>query len=113
MSNKNIGESTKAALAIKTARTATGLNQLEFAELISVSKTTLARIETFEMPLKLETYFKAVRELKALGIEIDAMSEESIDIRITPTGQMRVMKRWSNMANRRSDKKPRSDRVKK
>ena len=105
MSKENIDESKKAAIAIKAARTSAGLNQVEFASLIGVSKPTLARIETLEMPIKLEVYFSAVRELKKLGIEMDATSNEEIIIKVTKSGQIRIIENWKDLANRRPDKK--------
>jgi len=105
MSNTDIDESKKAAIAIKAARTAAGLTQMEFAKMISISKATLARVETLEIPIKLEAYFNAVRELKKLGIVIDAVSEEDIVIRITKNGQERVVDLWNDTTKRRMDKK--------
>ncbi|MDY0208308.1 MAG: helix-turn-helix domain-containing protein [Pseudomonas sp.] len=105
MSSSEIEESKKAAIAIKAARTAAGLSQVEFAKMISVSKATLARIETLEMPIRLEVYFNAVRELKKMGIEMDATSGEDIILKINPEGQLRIVQYWAEMSNRRVDKK--------
>lgn len=105
MSSARIDESRKAAIAIKTGRTALGLNQTEMAKLVSVSRVTLARIETFEMPIKLETYFCAIRELKKLGVEIDATSGEDVVIKVTPEGQQRVIYGLGDMRMRKVDKK--------
>ena len=105
MSNNKIEESKKAAIAIKTGRTAVGLNQTEFAKLMSVSRVTLARIETFEIPIKLEAYFNAVRELKELGVIIDATSGENIVINIAPNGQQLVIDSWRKASENKTDKK--------
>jgi transcriptional regulator with XRE-family HTH domain len=100
-----IDESTKAAIAIKTARTALGLSQLEFAEMMGVAKTTLARVETLEAQVKLDFYMKAVKLINSLGIEVDAISEDNIIIRIKPKAQQAVVASLADEANRRSDKK--------
>ncbi|HQT03356.1 MAG TPA: helix-turn-helix transcriptional regulator [Thiotrichales bacterium] len=100
-----IDESTKAAIAIKTARTALGLSQLEFAEMMGVAKTTLARVETLEAQVKLDFYMKAVKLINSLGIEVDAISEDNIIIKIKPKAQKAVVESLANEANRRSDKK--------
>ena len=105
MSNNKIEESKKAAIAIKTGRTAVGLNQTDFAKLMSVSRVTLARIETFEIPIKLESYFNAVRALKNLGVIIDATSGENITIDIAPTGQQLVIDNWKKASGKKADKK--------
>lgn len=102
MSNGKIEKSKKAAIAIKTGRTAIGLNQTEFAKLMSVSRVTLARIETFEIPIKLEAYFDAVSELKELGVNIDATSGENIVIDITPTGQQLVIDNWKEASGKKN-----------
>lgn len=100
MSIGKVDKSKKASIAIKAGRTAAGLNQTEFAKLISVSRITLARLENLENPIKLEVYFDAVRELKALGIEIDATTGEDVLIRVTPDGQRRVVEGMGSSSKR-------------
>ncbi len=49
------------------ARAALGISQLELAELLGVSKITLARLETLEAPLKADVYMKAIKVFRERG----------------------------------------------
>mgnify|MGYP006271286689 CR=1 FL=1 len=100
-----LDESTKAAIAIKTARTALGINQLKFAEMMGVAKTTLARVETLEAQVKLDFYIRAVKLIESLGVELDAVRGEDIVITIKPTAQHKFVETMADDENRRSDKK--------
>lgn len=100
-----LDESTKAAIAIKTARTALGLSQLDFAQMLGVAKTTLARVETLEAQVKLDFYMKAVRLISSLGVDMDAISSEDIVITVKPEAQQKVVEALADDANRRTDRK--------
>jgi transcriptional regulator with XRE-family HTH domain len=104
MSNQ-IEFSVKAAIAVKTARTALGLSQVELSDLLGIAKTTLARVETLEAPIKIDTFFKTIEVFKSLGIELDVKQNEDILIRITHNAQQKVVDLLANEANRRADKK--------
>lgn len=103
--SSGIDESTKAAIAIKTARTAAGINQVDFAKMLGVAKTTLARIETLETLVKLDVYFKAVRVLSDLGVEIDSISSDDIVVRVSKKAQEEIVNNLADEAKRRSDRK--------
>lgn len=97
--------SVKAAIAVKTARNALGLSQVELADLLAIAKTTLARVETLEAVINIDTFFKAIEVFKSLGIELEVKQHEDILIKITPIAQQKVIDLLADETNRRSDKK--------
>jgi DNA-binding XRE family transcriptional regulator len=105
MSSVEIDESIKAAIAIKTARAAAGLNQVDFAQMLGIAKTTLARIETLETQVKLDIYFKAVRVLSDHGVEIDSISSDDIVVKVSKKAQQAIVNNLADEAKRRSDRK--------
>lgn len=104
MSIENL-DNVRIAVAIKVARTAIGLSQLELAELIGVSKITLARVETLESTLKAESYMQALRVFKERGVYIDPISTDSIHLEITLGCLKTVLDDSKDESKRRSDKK--------
>ena len=82
MSNKDT-ESIKIGVLLRVCRAAIGLNQTELAALIGVSKVTLARVETLESTLKTDSFLKAIKVFRDHGLEIDTMSSDSINLKIT------------------------------
>jgi len=103
--SKIVTESIKVAIAIKAARTALGLSQLEFSEKLNVSKTTLARIETLESDISLNFYISANKVLNELGIYLDVMTNDDVVITIKPEAQQMVVDVLADESNRRADKK--------
>jgi signal transduction histidine kinase len=77
---KNIEFSSKAAIAIKTARTALGVNQVEFARMLSIPKTSLARIETLEAKIDIDVFYRAVEVLRERGIVVNVDRYDDITI---------------------------------
>lgn len=103
----NIEFSSKAAIAIKTARTALGVNQVEFARMLSIPKTSLARIETLEAKIDIDVFYRAVEVLRERGIDVKVDRYEDITIVITPKAQQLVLDLLADESNRRSDRKKR------
>lgn len=102
-----MSENLKIAIVLRTGRVAIGMNQQEFADALGVAKSTVARAETLEMPIKAETYFKALRIFKQNGLEVDPIYSEGIDIKITPEALAIAQKKLDDESQRRSDRKPR------
>lgn len=100
-----IDESSKAAIAIKTARTALGISQQDFSEMMKVSKTTLARIETLDSQVKLDFYMRAIKIFNSYGVTVDAINSENIVITIDATAQQKFIDDMANVSNRRTDRK--------
>lgn len=58
---------------IRASRSILGLSQVEFAEVLGVTRTTLVRLENGIAPLKKSLCEAAVDLLKSVGIESEAM----------------------------------------
>ena len=52
---------------MRMARAALGISQLELAELLGVSKITLARVETLETPMKADIFMRAIKLFRDHG----------------------------------------------
>tara|TARA_A100001391_G_C4920404_1_gene238990 strand:+ start:109 stop:531 length:423 start_codon:yes stop_codon:yes gene_type:complete len=74
----------KIAAAMRAVRNALGVNQEEFAELIGISKPTVARVETLEVSMKLEMYTNILKRLKKMGIKVDTIYSDSVHVEFEP-----------------------------
>ena len=97
-------ENIKIAVAIRTARTALGWSQQEFADRMGVAKSTVARIETMEMSTKAEFLTKALRLFQQTGLTIDLLQLNALNISIIEPGLIEAQDRLKNDAMRRSDR---------
>jgi transcriptional regulator with XRE-family HTH domain len=95
----------KIAVAIRAARSAVGLNQQEFSEMIGVAKTTIARIETLEMKANAEFLLEAVSLFKSFGVEIDMHDYQNIVIKISNQAINTAVYKLQDINKRRTDKK--------
>ena len=95
----------KIAVALRSARSALGISQQELADLLDVSKITVARVETLEAPLKASIYLRAIKLLAERGVEVDALSSETLVINIQPNAIESALARLQNSEMRRSDRK--------
>ncbi|MCL1479705.1 MAG: helix-turn-helix transcriptional regulator [Marinobacter sp.] len=95
----------KLALAVRTARTALNMNQVEFAEMMEVSKPTIARIETLETPVKFSFYAKMLRKLDDRGVIVETLDSDSIRIEIQSQAVESLISRLMNDLSRRTDRK--------
>ena len=69
-------------IVIRAARTALGLSQREFGELVGLHYSSLARFETGKMRLK-STHIKNIMDLlDRSGLEIDILNKNGIHIHI-------------------------------
>jgi transcriptional regulator with XRE-family HTH domain len=102
---ENISDSTKIAIGIRSARVAIGWNQQEFADLLGVAKSTVARIETLEMSAKADFLTKALRLFRDAGITLDLLDSESVSIRIGKSTLLEAKKRLEDESKRRSDRR--------
>ena len=92
------------AVAMRMGRAALGLNQQEFADLLGVSKSTVARTETLEMAMRADTLMTMLRVLQERGVELDLMSEEQVTIQVQPSALQEALARLSDEEQRRSDR---------
>lgn len=104
MSNQELVENARIAVALRTARAAIGWNQQEFAENMRVAKSTVARIETLEMAAKADFLVRAIQLFRHAGLEVDLAAAEGIRLDI---GQQVV---FSAIGLLEDDDKRRSDR---
>lgn len=102
---ENISDSIKIAVAIRSARVAIGWSQQEFADLLGVAKSTIARIETVEMTAKAEFLTKALRLFREYGVELDLLELDRISIDIGKLSLLEAKRRLEDEGKRRSDKK--------
>ena len=98
-------DSIKIAVALRSARSALGISQQELADLLDVSKITVARVETLEAPLKASIYLRAIKLLAESGVELDASSTDSVVLNIKPSALETALARLQDSELRRSDRK--------
>jgi len=92
-------------VALRTARAAAGWNQEEFAQLMGVAKTTVARIETLEMSARAEYLSKALRIFYEAGIEVDMSQLDSVPIRVSMLGVAKAVDDLQDVNKRRKDRR--------
>lgn len=95
----------KVVVAIRTARAAAGWNQQEFADLMGIAKTTVARIETLEMKATAEFLLQAVYLFKTIGIEIDMHDYYGLIVKVSNQTINTAVSSLEDVNNRRPDRK--------
>lgn len=104
MDNLDI-ESIKVAVAVRVGRSAAGLSQQELADMIGISKVTLARVETLESKLKAEFYMKAIKIFRDMGVEMDTMLSDGIKVNVSPKALQLALGKLQDESKRRTDRK--------
>ena len=102
---ENAFDNGKIAVAIRTARAAAGWNQQDFADLMKVAKSTVARIETLEIAAKGDFVMRAMRLFRDKGIDVDLMAPSDLPIRISDFAIADSIDAMKDETNRRSDRK--------
>ena len=98
-------EQVRFAVAMRMGRTALGLSQSEFADLLGVAKSTVARTETMEMAMRADTLMTMLRVLREHGVELDLMSDEQrVSIEVHPEGLQQALEQLQDEDKRRSDR---------
>ena len=95
----------KVAVAIRTARAAAGINQEDFAQMMGVAKSTIARIETLEMKATAEFLLDCVYFFKSIGIELDMHDYDNLIIRVSNQTINTATSSLEDVNERRSDRK--------
>jgi transcriptional regulator with XRE-family HTH domain len=98
-------ENIKIAVALRMSRAALGISQLELAEILGVSKITLARVETLESPLRADVYMKAINVLRELGVAVDVMTPNALMINVHQPALEKALARLRDDSKRRVDRK--------
>ncbi|MGQ4880129.1 helix-turn-helix domain-containing protein [Billgrantia sp. LNSP4103-1] len=94
----------KIAVALRSVRGALGLNQAEFAELVGVSKPTIARAETMEVAMRLDSYSNVLRKLREIGVKVDTLYSDSVQIEFEPQALESLRERLADQGRRRQDR---------
>lgn len=95
----------KIAVAMRTARAAIGWSQQEFAELMDVAKSTIARIEMLEVSPRADVLLQAMELFDRAGLQVDFFKSENLTIVVTAHALDDAETRLMNDALRRSDRK--------
>lgn len=98
-------ENVKIAVALRSARIALGWNQQEFANMMAVAKSTIARIETLEMTPKADFLTLALRTFRDAGVVIDLLYSDKIVFTVESTALQEAQSRLNNEQLRRVDRK--------
>lgn len=94
------------AVAVRSARTALGWNQLEFADKLGVAKSTIARIETAESFARADVLIRAMQVFREAGVTIDLLgTDKGIQMQIGEQALEEAARRLGDELMRRSDRK--------
>ncbi|RDB42738.1 hypothetical protein DU490_11565 [Halomonas sp. DQ26W] len=94
----------KIAVALRAVRGAIGLNQAEFASLVGVSKPTIARAETMEVAMRLDSYSSILKKLREIGVKVDTLYSDSVHIEFEPQALESLMEQLADQGKRRQDR---------
>lgn len=87
-------EKVRFALAMRIARVAMGMSQQEFADVLGVAKSTVARNETLEMAMRADTLTAMLRAMREHGIEMDVLgSPSSLTVKVNEDALARAAER--------------------
>ena len=98
-------EAVKIIVVLRSARTALGWTQQEFADKMGVAKSTVARIETMEVSAKADFLIQALKLFKASGVEIEMLASDKVTMTVLNTALHEAQSRLANEHFRRSDRK--------
>lgn len=99
----------KLAVALRAARASLGWSQIEFAEVMDISKSTVARLETMEADISLGMLQKILSNYNKLGVSIDILNSDSFNLVVDPKAVKSFQQRMADEANRRADRGKRKD----
>lgn len=108
MSTTEEFDNAKIAIALRAARTGIGWNQQEFADLMGVAKSTIARIETMEMAAKGDFLVKAIGLFRSLGLELELFSPGKVEIKIEEPAIQKALAMLKDESRRRADRRMKS-----
>ena len=94
----------KIAVAIRASRAAIGWNQQEFANLLGVAKTTVARVETMEMKPSATFLIESMQLFKKYGVDISLLDAE-LSITFSNEAMSTAESLLLDETKRRSDRK--------
>lgn len=95
----------KIAVAMRAVRGALGITQGELAELLGVSKPTVARVETLEASMRLDDYSNMLKIMKEMGVKIDTLYTDNVKVEFEPAALETLLNKLSDQGHRRSDRR--------
>ena len=98
-------DNAKIAIALRSARTAVGWNQQEFADLMGVAKSSIARIETMEMSTKGDFLLRAIGLFREVGVNLELFYAGRVEIKIEEPAIRKAMDMLKDEARRRTDRR--------
>lgn len=98
-------DSIKLAVALRAARTAVGWSQEELTNLLGMSKTTIARMETMEGGLRADQLSAILKLYKSVGVELEFMLTDEVVVKINTQGLVEAQRRLLDQNLRRADRK--------
>ena len=98
-------EHVKILVVIRIARAALGWSQQEFADMMGVAKSTVARIETLEIIPRADFLTQAVRLFHDAGVTINLLQHGAVSVEVRQTGLQQAQDRLGDDSMRRSDRK--------
>jgi transcriptional regulator with XRE-family HTH domain len=101
----SLKKNVKIAVALRTARSAIGWNQQEFADEMAVAKSTIARIETLEVSPKADLLLQAMEVFGQAGVEVNFFQGDNLTVVVSPHALENAELRLMNEALRRTDRK--------
>jgi len=108
---KDVGlEAARLAIALRSGRSALGISQVDCAEQIGVSKSTLARAETGEGVLPSDALMRALRFFNEKGVKVELLEANGLTLEVTEAAVRHVYDRFSDTSVGRSDRRPGTQR---
>ena len=103
-------DAVRLAVALRSGRSALGISQVDCAEKIGVSKSTLARAETGEGVLPSDAFMRALRFFSENGVELEVLGSDGVKVIVSEAAVRHVYERFADPAAGRSDRKMRKPR---
>ena len=98
-------DNAKIAIALRAARAGIGWNQQEFADLMGVAKSTIARIETMEMAAKGDFLVRAIGLFRSKGLHLEIFSPDKIEMTIEGPAIQLALEMLKDETRRRTDRR--------
>jgi DNA-binding XRE family transcriptional regulator len=103
-------DAVRLAIALRSGRSALGISQVDCAQQIGVSKSTLARAETGEGVLPSDALMRALRFFNENGVKVQLLEAHGLTLEVTEAAVRHVYDRFSDTSVGRSDRRPGTQR---
>jgi DNA-binding XRE family transcriptional regulator len=99
----------KVAIGLRAARAMAGLTQAEFAEMVGVAKTTIARVETLEMQINAGLFAKSLAKFKEMGVIVEIPFDDEVKITADFSVISNAIRDFNDDSKRRTDRKKKNE----